>query len=47
MELREIARLILGLRAFRFPEKAITDLLLWVGTGDEQYKAALDNEKMS
>lgn len=45
MEFQEIARMILGLRAYGFTEKAITNLILWVATGDEQYRDALRQEK--
>lgn len=34
----EIARLLLGLRAARWSEKEINDFLLYIETGEEQYK---------
>lgn len=36
--MQETSRLILGLRAAGWDEKAITDFILWVGTGNEKYK---------
>lgn len=38
MQMSEAARLILGLRAKGWSEKDINDFILWVETGDEQYK---------
>lgn len=38
MTMSEVARLILGLRAAGWDEKAINDFILWVETGDEKYK---------
>lgn len=34
------SRVILGLRAAGWPEIAINDFILWIETGDEQYKPA-------
>ena len=34
----ESARIILGLRAAGWNEKDINDFILWVETGEEQYK---------
>jgi len=34
----ETARLILGLRAAGWDEKKINDFLLYIGSGEEQYK---------
>ncbi len=34
----EPSRVILGLRAAGWPEKEINDFILWIETGDEQYK---------
>ncbi len=36
--MQEISRLILGLRAAGWDDKAISDFILWIGTGDEKYK---------
>jgi len=36
--MQEIARLILGLRAKGWTDTDITDFLLWIESGDEQYK---------
>lgn len=38
MNMQEVARLLLGLRADGWDEKKINDFLLWIETGDEQYK---------
>ncbi len=38
MNMQEVARLLLGLRADGWSEKKINDFLLWIETGDEQYK---------
>ena len=38
MNMQEVARLILGLREAGWTEKKINDFLLWVETGDEQYR---------
>ena len=34
----ETSRLILGLRAAGWDEKAISDFILWIGTGDKKYE---------
>lgn len=34
----EVARLLLGLRAAGWSEKEINDCILFIGTGEEQYK---------
>lgn len=34
----EIARMILGLRASDWSARQINDLLLWIATGEEQYR---------
>ncbi len=39
----EISRIIIGLRAAGWDEKAIVDFLLWVGTGEEKYKPTKKN----
>ncbi len=38
----EVSRMILGLRAAGWDDKAIGDFILWVGTGDEKYKPSKD-----
>ena len=38
MTMTEASRLILGLRAAGWDDKAIADFILWIETGDEQYK---------
>lgn len=38
MTMTEVARLILGLRAQGMSEKGINDFILWIETGEEQYK---------
>jgi hypothetical protein len=38
MNMSEAARLILGLRAAGWEEKEINDFILFIETGDEQYK---------
>lgn len=38
MNMSEAARVILGLRAAGWDEKAINDFILWVETGDERYQ---------
>lgn len=34
----ETSRIILGLRAAGWDDTSINDFILWVGTGEEQYK---------
>ncbi len=38
MNMAEASRIILGLRAAGWDEKSINDFILWVETGEEQYK---------
>ena len=38
MNMSETSRLILGLRAAGWDDKSINDFILWIETGDEQYK---------
>ncbi len=38
MNMQEVARLILGLRADGWSETKINDFLLFIETGEEQYK---------
>ena len=43
MNMQENARLILGLRAAGWDEKRINDFMLYIESGDEQYKQKKDN----
>lgn len=43
MNMQETARLILGLRAAGWSEKEINDFMLFIGTGEEQYKPTPKN----
>ena len=45
MNMSETARLILGLRAKGMSDTEITNLILFVETGEEQYKPKEDKEK--
>ena len=45
MNMQEASRIILGLRAAGWDEKSINDFILWVETGEEQYKPAGKVEK--
>ena len=38
MNMQEVARIILGLRADGWDEKKINDFMLFIETGEEQYK---------
>lgn len=38
MNMTEVARLLLGLRAAGWTEKEINDFILFIETGEEQYK---------
>lgn len=38
MNMTEVARLLLGLRAAGWSEKEINDFLLYIETGDKQYE---------
>ena len=40
MNMQEASRIILGLRAAGWDEKSINDFILWVETGEEQYRSA-------
>ena len=42
MNMQENARLILGLRAKGWTDTEIADFLLYIGSGDEQYKPKPD-----
>nr|DAQ56240.1 MAG TPA: hypothetical protein [Caudoviricetes sp.] len=45
MNMQENARLVLGLRAAGWDEKKINDFLLYIETGEEQYKPKPDETK--
>lgn len=45
MTMSEASRAILSLRAAGWDEKDINDFILWVETGDEQYKPKAADEK--
>lgn len=38
MNMTEVARLLIGLRSAGWTEKEINDFLLYIETGEEQYK---------
>ena len=42
MNMQENARLVLGLRAAAWSEKKINDFILYIATGEEQYKPEPD-----
>lgn len=44
MNMTEIARLLIGLRADGWSEKKINDFLLYIETGDEHYKPQQKDE---
>lgn len=43
--MQESSRLILGLRERGWTDTEITDFILWIETGDEQYKPKANTEK--
>ena len=45
MNMQEVARIILGLRADGWDEKKINDFMLFIETGDEQYKPSRKKEE--
>ncbi len=45
MNMTEVARLLLGLRAAGWSEKEINDFVLYIGSGEEQYKPKPRTEK--
>ena len=45
MNMQEASRVILGLRAAGWEEKSINDFILWIETGEEQYKPTGNPEK--
>lgn len=42
MNMQENARLVLGLRSAGWSEKKINDFILYIATGEEQYKPEPD-----
>lgn len=44
MNMQEASRVILGLRAAGWSEKDINDFILFVETGEEQYKPSQKNK---
>lgn len=45
MTMQEAARLILGLRAAGWSEKAINDFMLYIESGEDKYMPKADNQK--
>ena len=45
MNMTEVARLLLGLRAAGWTEKEINDFMLYIESGEEQYKTTPKNGK--
>ena len=45
MNMTEVARLLLGLRAACWTEIVINDFVLYIESGEEQYKPKPKNEK--
>lgn len=45
MNMTEVARLLLGLRAAGWSEKEINDFVLYIESGEEQYKPKPRTEK--
>lgn len=45
MNMQENARMVLGLRAAGWSEKKINDFILYIETGEEQYKPEPDAKK--
>ena len=43
--MQEVSRIIVGLRTAGWDDKAIDDFLLWVATGEEQYRPTPEQEK--
>ncbi len=44
MNMQENARLVLGLRDFGLTDTEIVNFLLWIETGEEQYKPKQSDE---
>lgn len=45
MNMTEVARLLLGLRAAGWSEKEINDFVLYIESGEEQYKPKKKDQK--
>lgn len=45
MNMSEASRVILGLRCAGWSEKDINDFILWIETGEEQYKPKASDRK--
>lgn len=45
MDMQEIARLLLGLRSDGWSEKKINDFLLFIETGEDQYRPKGGNDQ--
>lgn len=45
MNMQEIARLIMGLRSAGWDEKKINDFMLYIESGEEQYKPKAEDKK--
>lgn len=45
MNMQENARLVLGLRSAGWSEKKINDFILYIETGEEQYKPEPDTKE--
>lgn len=45
VNMQEMARFVLGLRAAGWDEKKINDFVLFIETGEEQYKPTSDSPK--
>ena len=45
MNMQEVARLLLGLRAAGWTEKKINDFMLYIESGDEHYMPTPDSDK--
>lgn len=44
MNMQEASRIILGLRAAGWDDKSINDFILWIETGEEQYRPTKKEE---
>ena len=45
LNMSEASRVILGLRAAGWSEKEINDFILWIETGEDQYKPKAKTDK--
>ncbi len=44
MNMQEVARFIIGLRAAGWTEKQINDFMMYIESGEEQYKPKAENK---